>query len=49
MTKKRAQFDNRNPFIPSLDPACRVADRVLLLGVVAIALATSLAALFSQF
>lgn len=49
MTKKRVQFDIRNPFIPSLDPVCRTADQVLLFGVALIALAAALAALFSQF
>lgn len=49
MTKRRPQFDNRNPFIPSLSPACQWIDQVLIFSVLAAGLAAGLAALFSQF
>lgn len=47
MTKKRAEIATRNPFIPSLSPACRVADLVLVFSVALAGLAAVSAAFIS--
>jgi hypothetical protein len=38
MTKTRADIDTRNPFIPSLSPACCMADLVLVFSVALVGL-----------
>lgn len=48
MTKTRAEFDSRNPFIPSSSPVCRVADLVLLFSVALAGLVAAAVALFVQ-
>lgn len=48
MTKRRAEIDTRNPFIPSFSPVCRVADQVLLFSVALGGLAAVVAALIGQ-
>lgn len=47
MAKTPSEVDIRNPFIPSLSPACRLADTALLFCVALFGLAAAGAALLA--
>ncbi|NLS00214.1 hypothetical protein HGP17_25595 [Rhizobium sp. P38BS-XIX] len=48
MTKKRAEIDGRNPFIPSFSPTCRLADLALMFSVALAGLAAAVAAIIAH-
>ncbi|MGV8939059.1 MAG: hypothetical protein ACOH2J_18215 [Allorhizobium sp.] len=48
MTKRQAEFDMQNPFIPAHSPVCRLADTALIFSVVAVSLAAVVTSLINQ-
>ncbi|MGC4409579.1 MULTISPECIES: hypothetical protein [Rhizobium] len=48
MPKEQRKIDNRNPFIPSLSPVCRLADAALLFSVVLFGLVAAGAVVLRQ-
>ena len=48
MTKPQAKIDMQNPFIPSREPICRIADTALIFAVAVAGVAAVAAAVIRQ-